>query len=81
MMLASVPMPTITSTDAPDCITKSRRRHAGVFVHESPGLPHLEPQMRHFARAHRCVTFSRAAIRLRRASEASHYGQDIARGT
>ena len=53
-------MPMITSTDG----TRLYYEEAGtgtpvVFVHEFAGdYRTWEPQMRHFARGHRCVTFS-----------------------
>ena len=79
-------MPMITSTDG----TRLYYEEAGtgtpvVFVHEFAGdYRTWEPQMRHFARSHRCVTFSargyppsdvptirRAMVRISRAATSS----------
>jgi len=53
-----------------------------VFVHEFAGdYRTWEPQMRFFSRAHRCVTFSaRGYPPSDIPTDASRYGQDIARG-
>ena len=76
-------MPTISSTDG----TRLYYEEAGtgtpvVFVHEFAGdYRTWEPQMRHFSRAHRCVTFSaRGYPPSDVPNEAARYGQDIARG-
>jgi pimeloyl-ACP methyl ester carboxylesterase len=76
-------MPKITSTDG----TKLYYEEAGtgtpvVFVHEFAGdYRTWEPQMRHFARSHRCVTFSaRGYPPSDVPSDPARYGQDIARG-
>ncbi len=76
-------MPTISSTDG----TRLYYEEAGtgtpiVFVHEFAGdYRTWEPQMRHFSRAHRCVTFSaRGYPPSDVPSEAARYGQDMARG-
>lgn len=52
-----------------------------VFVHEYAGdYRTWEPQMRHFARSHRCVTFSQRGYPPSDVpSEPSRYSQDIAR--
>jgi pimeloyl-ACP methyl ester carboxylesterase len=76
-------MPLITSTDG----TRLYYEEAGagtpvVFVHEFAGdYRTWEPQLRHFARAHRCVTFSaRGYPPSDVPSDPARYGQDIARG-
>ena len=76
-------MPTIASTDG----TKLHYEEAGsgtpiVFVHEFAGdLRTWEPQLRYFARAHRCVAFSaRGYPPSEVPSDPARYGQDIARG-
>ncbi len=76
-------MPTITSTDG----TRLYYEEAGrgtpvVFVHEFAGdYRTWEPQLRCFARAHRCVTFSaRGYPPSDVPSDPARYGQDIARG-
>jgi pimeloyl-ACP methyl ester carboxylesterase len=76
-------MPLITSTDG----TKLYYEEAGsgtpvVFVHEFAGdYRTWEPQMRYFARAHRCVTFSaRGYPPSDIPNDPARYGQDIARG-
>jgi pimeloyl-ACP methyl ester carboxylesterase len=76
-------MPTISSTDG----TRLYYEEAGigtpiVFVHEFAGdYRTWEPQMRHFSRAHRCVTFSaRGYPPSDVPDDAARYGQDIARG-
>jgi pimeloyl-ACP methyl ester carboxylesterase len=76
-------MPHITSTDG----TRLYYEEAGagtavVFVHEFAGdYRTWEPQMRYFARAHRCVTFSaRGYPPSDVPSDPARYGQDIARG-
>ncbi|MGD0418053.1 MAG: alpha/beta hydrolase [Xanthobacteraceae bacterium] len=53
-----------------------------VFVHEFAGdYRTWEPQMRYFARSHRCVTFSaRGYPPSDVPSDPARYGQDIARG-
>ena len=52
-----------------------------VFVHEFAGdYRTFEPQMRYFARAHRCVTYSQRGYPPSDVpSDPSRYGQDIAR--
>src|SRR3984893_10012480 len=52
-----------------------------VFVHEYAGdYRSFEPQMRHFSRLHRCVTFSQRGYPPSDIpSDPSRYGQDIAR--
>jgi len=76
-------MPHITSTDG----TRLYYEEAGagtavVFVHEFAGdYRTWEPQMRYFARSHRCVTFSaRGYPPSDVPSDPARYGQDIARG-
>jgi pimeloyl-ACP methyl ester carboxylesterase len=76
-------MPTIASTDG----TKLHYEEAGsgtpiVFVHEFAGdYRTWEPQLRHFARGHRCVTFSaRGYPPSEVPSDPARYGQDVARG-
>jgi pimeloyl-ACP methyl ester carboxylesterase len=76
-------MPLITSTDG----TRLHYEEAGagtpiVFVHEFAGdYRTWEPQMRFFARSHRCVTFSaRGYPPSDIPNEPGRYGQDIARG-
>jgi pimeloyl-ACP methyl ester carboxylesterase len=76
-------MPTIASTDG----TKLYYEEAGsgtpiVFVHEFAGdYRTWEPQLRHFARGHRCVTFSaRGYPPSEVPSDPARYGQDVARG-
>ena len=76
-------MPTIKSTDG----TKLYYEEVGggtpvVFVHEFAGdYRAWEPQMRYFARSHRCVTFSaRGYPPSDIPADPSRYGQDIARG-
>ncbi len=75
-------MPMITSADG----TRLYYEEAGagtpvVFVHEFAGdYRTWEPQMRAFARAHRCVTFSaRGYPPSDVPSDPARYGQDIAR--
>ena len=75
-------MPTIASTDG----TKLHYEEAGsgtpiVFVHEFAGdYRTWEPQLRYFARAHRCVAFSaRGYPPSEVPSDPARYGQDIAR--
>jgi pimeloyl-ACP methyl ester carboxylesterase len=53
-----------------------------VFVHEFAGdYRTWEPQMRYFARSHRCVTYSQRGYPPSDIpSDPSRYGQDIARG-
>jgi pimeloyl-ACP methyl ester carboxylesterase len=53
-----------------------------VFVHEFAGdYRTWEPQMRHFSRAHRCVTFSaRGYPPSDVPSDPARYGQELARG-
>ncbi len=53
-----------------------------VFVHELAGdYRTWEPQMRRFARSHRCVTYSQRGYPPSDIpSNAASYGQDIARG-
>jgi pimeloyl-ACP methyl ester carboxylesterase len=53
-----------------------------VFVHEFAGdYRTWEPQMRYFARSHRCVTFSQRGYPPSDIpNDAASYGQDIARG-
>jgi len=76
-------MPTIASGDG----TKLYYEEAGtgtpiVFVHEFAGdYRTWEPQMRYFARLHRCVTFSaRGYPPSEVPTDPARYGQDIARG-
>jgi pimeloyl-ACP methyl ester carboxylesterase len=76
-------MPIIKSLDG----TKLYYEEAGagtpvVFVHEFAGdYRTWEPQMRYFARGHRCVTFSaRGYPPSEVPSEPERYGQDIASG-
>ena len=76
-------MPTIASTDD----TKLYYEEAGsgtpiVFVHEFAGdYRTWEPQLRYFARAHRCVAFSaRGYPPSEVPGDPARYGQDIARG-
>jgi pimeloyl-ACP methyl ester carboxylesterase len=76
-------MPLITSTDG----TRLYYEEAGagtpvVFVHEFAGdYRTWEPQLRYFARSHRCVTFSaRGYPPSDVPSDLARYGQDIARG-
>jgi len=76
-------MPEVTSADG----TRLYYEEAGtgtpvVFVHEFAGdYRTWEPQMRYFARGHRCVTFSaRGYPPSDVPSEPGRYGQDIARG-
>ena len=76
-------MPMITSTDG----TRLYYEEAGtgtpvVFVHEFAGdYRTWEPQMRYFARSHRCVTFSaRGYPPSDVPSDPARYSQDIARG-
>jgi pimeloyl-ACP methyl ester carboxylesterase len=76
-------MPLIASTDG----TRLYYEEAGagspvVFVHEFAGdYRTWEPQMRYFARSHRCVTFSaRGYPPSDVPSDPARYGQDIARG-
>jgi pimeloyl-ACP methyl ester carboxylesterase len=75
-------MPQITSTDG----TKLYYAEVGtgtpvVFVHEFAGdYRTWEPQMRYFARAHRCVAYSaRGYPPSEVPSEPARYGQNIAR--
>ncbi len=53
-----------------------------VFVHEFAGdYRTWEPQMRHFARAHRCITYSQRGYPPSDVpDDPAHYGQDLARG-
>ena len=76
-------MPLIASTDG----TRLYYEEVGagtpvVFVHEFAGdYRTWEPQLRYFARAHRCVTFSaRGYPPSDVPSDPACYGQDIARG-
>ncbi len=75
-------MPTITSTDG----TKLYYEEVGsgtpvVFVHEFAGdYRTWEPQLRYFARMHRCVTFSaRGYPPSEVPTDPARYGQDIVR--
>jgi len=75
-------MPMIASADG----TRLYCEEAGsgtavIFVHEFAGdYRRWEPQMRHFARSHRCVTFSaRGYPPSDIPSDPARYGQDIAR--
>lgn len=54
---------------------------AVIFVHEYAGdFRSWEPQMRHFSRSHRCVTFSQRGYPPSDVpTDGTHYGQDIAR--
>src|SRR5271156_5819873 len=76
-------MPIITSTDG----TRLYFEEAGtgtpiIFVHEFAGdYRTWEPQMRYFARSHRCVTFSaRGYPPSDVPNDPARYSQDIARG-
>jgi pimeloyl-ACP methyl ester carboxylesterase len=76
-------MPFVSSADG----TKLYYEEAGtgtpvVFVHEFAGdYRTWEPQLRYFARSHRCVTFSaRGYPPSDVPSDPARYGQDIARG-
>ncbi len=76
-------MPMITSTDG----TKLYYEEAGIgtpviFIHEFAGdYRTWEPQMRYFARSHRCVTFSaRGYPPSDVPGDPARYGQDIVRG-
>ncbi len=76
-------MPMITSADG----TRLYYEEAGsgrpvIFVHEFAGdYRTWEPQMRYFARSHRCVTFSaRGYPPSDIPSDPARYGQDVARG-
>jgi pimeloyl-ACP methyl ester carboxylesterase len=76
-------MPLIASTDG----TRLYYEEAGagtpvVFVHEFAGdYRTWEPQLRYFARAHRCVTFSaRGYPPSDVPGDPARYGQDLARG-
>jgi pimeloyl-ACP methyl ester carboxylesterase len=76
-------MPTIASTDG----TKLYYEEVGsgtpiVFVHEFAGdYRTWEPQLRHFARGHRCVSFSaRGYPPSEVPNDPARYGQDVARG-
>jgi pimeloyl-ACP methyl ester carboxylesterase len=76
-------MPKITSADG----TKLYYEEAGIgtpviFIHEFAGdYRTWEPQMRYFARSHRCVTFSARGYPPSDApSDPARYGQDIVRG-
>ena len=76
-------MPKITSIDG----TQLYYEEAGtgtpvVFVHEFAGdYRTWEPQMRHFSRMHRCITFSaRGYPPSDIPSDPARYGQDVARG-
>jgi pimeloyl-ACP methyl ester carboxylesterase len=76
-------MPLITSTDG----TKLYYEETGigapvVFVHEfAADYRTWEPQMRYFARSHRCVTFSaRGYPPSEVPSDPARYGQEFARG-
>ncbi len=76
-------MPMITSSDG----TRLYFEEAGtgtpvVFVHEFAGdYRTWEPQMRYFARSHRCVTFSaRGYPPSDVPDDPARYGQEIARG-
>jgi len=76
-------MPTIKSAD--DTQLYYEEAGAGtpiIFIHEFAGdYRTWEPQMRAFSRSHRCVTFSaRGYPPSDVPTNASHYGQDIARG-
>ena len=53
-----------------------------VFVHEYAGdFRTWEPQMRHFSRSHRCVTYSQRGYPPSDIPEdVAQYGQDTARG-
>ncbi len=76
-------MPKIKSTDG----TSLYYEEAGtgtpvVFVHEFAGdYRTWEPQMRHFSRAHRCVTYSQRGYPPSDVpDDPARYGQDMARG-
>lgn len=75
-------MPTVTTTDG----TKLHFEEAGsgtpvVYVHEFAGdYRAWEPQMRHFSRSHRCVTYSQRGYPPSDVpGDPALYGQDIAR--
>ncbi len=76
-------MPMITSADG----TRLYYEEVGsgtpvVFVHEFAGdYRTWEPQMRYFARSHRCVTYSQRGYPPSDVpTDPTRYGQDIARG-
>jgi pimeloyl-ACP methyl ester carboxylesterase len=76
-------MPFITSTDRTKLYYEEAGRGTPVlFVHEFAGDHRTwEPQLRHFSRGHRCVTFSaRGYPPSDIPTDAERYGQDIARG-
>ncbi len=75
-------MPMITSADGTRLYYEEVGRGTPVvFVHEFAGdFRTWEPQLRYFARAHRCVTFSaRGYPPSEVPSDPARYGQDIAR--
>ncbi|HML07974.1 MAG TPA: alpha/beta hydrolase [Xanthobacteraceae bacterium] len=76
-------MPMITSADGTRLYYEEVGRGTPiVFIHEFAGdYRTWEPQLRHFARAHRCVTFSaRGYPPSDVPGDPARYGQDIARG-
>jgi pimeloyl-ACP methyl ester carboxylesterase len=80
--IREAPMPLITSADGTGLYCEEAGAGTPVvFVHEFAGdYRTWEPQMRYFARAHRCVTFSaRGYPPSDVPSDPARYGQDIAR--
>src|SRR5579862_936681 len=76
-------MPKIKSTDGTSLYYEEVGSGTSVvFVHEYAGdYRTWEPQMRHFARSHRCVTYSQRGYPPSDVpSDPARYGQDIARG-
>jgi pimeloyl-ACP methyl ester carboxylesterase len=75
-------MPRISAADGTGLYVEEIGRGTPiVFVHEYAGdYRSFEPQMRHFSRLHRCVTFSQRGYPPSDIpSDPSRYGQDIAR--
>src|SRR5579862_3316462 len=75
-------MPKIKSTDGTSLYYEEVGSGTSVvFVHEYAGdYRTWEPQMRHFARSHRCVTYSQRGYPPSDVpSDPARYGQDIAR--
>ena len=76
-------MPKIKSTDGTNLYYEEVGTGTPVvFVHEYAGdYRTWEPQMRYFARSHRCVTYSQRGYPPSDVpSDPARYGQDIARG-